>query len=161
MTEKVLHDFLSFRKFAEPKMDEAMARIDPRVAWCFDYDGTPHLMDTEKQRLLLDQEPTIAQAKCLMGFREECRLRGCDSFRFEFNGELYCHQDGRPFQRYTWNENALEWKCEEIPFSLWNEVEQYIRAHTITEEDRAARAAEDMRRVSEGMGKKPTGKVEE
>lgn len=160
METKQLHNFLNYRKFAEPRLDEAMDRISPGTGWVFDTDGTPRLADLMSQRLLLDKQPTTEQSKALLGFRVECALRGDADFCFAFNGDLYLHAEGHPYRRLHWNETSLEWENVEIPFTEWMQIEAYVKALAPSEADRAAKAKEDMERLAGEMSK-PAGPIKE
>lgn len=153
-TSKQLHDFVHYRRFAEPRMDEMMNRVSPGRGWCFDLDGTARLLDTENQRLLLDAEPTIDQQKCLAAFRLECYLRGRADFRFEINDALYNHEDGKKFLRYDFNADSISWTATELTLHDWVEAQTFAASQAPSDAERAARAKEDMERL-EGLMRKP------
>ena len=154
-------DIFTARKIAEQHLDEMMNNINPLIGFTFDANHTAYLFDIPGRRMILDREPDESEKAALLAYSVELQLRTQGDMEFEWDGALYIHEKENGYWRYTLDRKAMKWNAEQRPLTDFILISNYVEQHTISEKDRAARAAEDMRRVSEGMGKKPTGKVEE
>lgn len=152
-------DINTARKIAEAHLDEMMAILNPSVGFTFS-GNTAYLADLQKQRLILDREPNESEKAALLAYAVELELRTGGNMEFEWDGQLYTHEPEKGYWRYTLDRQARKWNAEELPLLDFIKIHEYVEAHTVSESERAAKAADDMKRL-EGEMSKPTGKVKE
>lgn len=152
-------DINTARKIAEAHLDEMMALLNPSVGFTFS-GNTAYLADLQKQRLILDREPSEAEKAALLAYSVELQLRTGDGFEFEWDGQLYIHEPEKGYWRYTLDRQARKWNAEQLPLLDFITISNFVEKHTPSEADRAARAKEDMERLS-GLMSKPAGPIKE
>lgn len=153
-------DITTARRIAEQHLDEMMQILNPNVGFSFDAGHTAYLFDIPRQRLILDREPNEDEQKALLAYSVELHLRTGGSLEFEWDGQLYIHEPEKGYWRYTLDRQARKWNAEQLPLLDFIKIHEYVEAHTISEEDRAARSREDMKRLMGEMGK-PAGPIKE
>ena len=148
-------DLTTARKFAEAHLDQMMAELHPNIGFTFDVTHTAYLCDINARRLILDREPTEEERECLMAYSVELELRTSDKMAFELDGSLY-HRDQAKgeYTRYFLDTAARKWKSESLSLLDYIAISNFHDQQTVSEADRARRAAEDMRRLSDVMSKK-------
>ena len=149
-------DLTTARKFAEAHLDQMMADLHPNIGFTFDISNTAFLCDLANRRLILDREPTDAERECLMAYSVELELRTSDKMAFELDGSLY-HRDQAKgeYTRYFLDTAARKWKSESLSLLDYIAISNFHDQQTVSEADRARRAAEDMKRLQDVMEKKP------
>lgn len=154
-------DITTARKIAEAHLDEMMQLINPAIGFTFDAGHTAYLCDLQRQRLILDREPSEAEKAALLAYSVEMQLRMGDGFQFEHHGAIYTDEDERGYWRYTLDRHARKWNAEEVPLLDFIQISNFVEKHSVSEEDRAARSREDMKRLEESFMRKPAGPIKE
>ena len=153
-------DITTARKIAEAHLDEMMAILNPSVGFTFS-GNTAYLADLQKQRLILDREPNECEKAALLAYAVELELRTGGNMEFEWDGQIYTHEPEKGYRRYTLDRHARKWNAEEVPLLDFIQISNFVEKHSVSEEDRAARSREDMKRLEESFMRKPAGPIKE
>lgn len=153
-------DITTARKLAEQHLDQMMQILNPRVGFTFDAGNTAFLADLQNQRLILDREPNESEKAALMAYAVELQLRTGGNMEFEWDGKLYIHEPEKGYWVYSLDRQARKWNAEQLPLQDFILIHNFVKEQTTSEEDRAARAKEDMERIA-GQMNKPTGPIKE
>lgn len=152
-------DITTARRIAEKHLDAMMAALNPAIGFTFDAVNTAYLFDIQRQRLILDREPNESEKAALLAYSLELQLRTSDQLEFELDGSLY-HRDREKGEYRRYYLEGASWKSEELSLMDFIKISEFAAKETVSESERAAKAADDMKRL-EGEMSKPTGKVEE
>ena len=153
-------DINTARKLAESHLDEMMALLNPAIGFTFDAGNTAYLADLQNQRLILDREPNESEKAALMAYAVELQLRTGGNMEFEWDGNLYIHEPEKGYWVYSLDRQARKWNTQELPLLDFIQISNFVEKHSTSEEDRAARAKEDMERIA-GQMSKPAGPIKE
>ena len=151
------------RADALPRLNRLMEGIDPDFLWSVQ--ETPELTSflVDKRDGSWANSPTPAQSLALSCFRQEVMLRGQKDFQFELYGQLICLDEATgKATKWSLDEKALKWNCEEIALLDYIRLQDYHNAHfgKGAEDARAKRSKEDWKRIQDTEAKKPTGPME-
>ena len=147
-------DITTARRIAEKHLDEMMAAINPNIGFSIGADNVAYLADLKKQRLILDREPDESEKAALLAYSLEIQLRTSDNLEFELDGSLY-HRDREKGEYRRYYLDGTSWKSEVLSLLDFIKISEFAAKETVSEQDRAARAKEDMKRIADVMEKKP------